>query len=544
MPLKSRADLKNTFVNGYIPTGADFCDVFDSYIHKNDGIQIDADGNIGIDCAPIFGQKLEICGNAVLRWNTYYPPNTQQGILFLGDTNHYIKAKHGQGVYLGTYNGDEGLHLREGGNVGIKADEPKELLQIGEKWTFHSEGHKFIGYNQYWDGANGTLKRVGQGSASELRFKNDGSIHITTTNTILGQDVPINYSGHSLSIANTGNVGIGIANPTYKLDIRNGNINVENGNQREIRIKGDTGSPSWRARLFLDRTDDYRGAGVQIAASNGSEDDWFIGVPYTGDGFIIGYHGSTPYNKSNSKIYVKGDGKVGIGTYSPVNGLSIESNYATLGLSSGTSNGYTYIELRKSGGPSSTRSGWLGYGDGTNDFDIRNEIAGGNIKLKANEEIQIYSDIPQPLVQHPLVTLYNPILRVDGEIVKRGNGNCATYSDKRVKKNIKPLKDGLKKLLLLKPVTFEYNGKGGFLPSTKNIGLIAQEVQKIFPYMVGEYSEFLNKEDKEKTPLLTLNTGTLIFAVINAIKELNQKIENLKKQINEKNNSKSKSGRS
>lgn len=49
MAIKSRALLKSTFQNGYIPTQNDFADVFDSYIHKTeDYITINGNGNVGI----------------------------------------------------------------------------------------------------------------------------------------------------------------------------------------------------------------------------------------------------------------------------------------------------------------------------------------------------------------------------------------------------------------------------------------------------------------------------------------------------------------
>jgi len=57
MPIIPRNDLKDTFENGYIPDENDFCDVFDSFIHKEDdvvsidpisgNVDIGADLNVG-----------------------------------------------------------------------------------------------------------------------------------------------------------------------------------------------------------------------------------------------------------------------------------------------------------------------------------------------------------------------------------------------------------------------------------------------------------------------------------------------------------------
>lgn len=62
--------------------------------------------------------------------------------------------------------------------VGLGTDDPKEALQIGDKWAFHSGGHKVIMYNSYW---NGTAQlRITDGPASELRFHSNGHMYIRT----------------------------------------------------------------------------------------------------------------------------------------------------------------------------------------------------------------------------------------------------------------------------------------------------------------------------------------------------------------------------
>lgn len=54
------------------------------------------------------------------------------------------------------------------GKFGIKNNSPVEQFQIGDKWTFHNGGVKFIGYNVYWDDSD---KRLFSGSASQIRFE-------------------------------------------------------------------------------------------------------------------------------------------------------------------------------------------------------------------------------------------------------------------------------------------------------------------------------------------------------------------------------------
>ena len=63
------------------------------------------------------------------------------------------------------------------------------------------------------------------------------------------------------------------------------------------------------------------------------------------------------------------------------------------------------------------------------------------------------------------------------------NGNFATLSDKRLKKNIRPLEPVLDKVLRLSPKVYNIkNNKQGIVPDS--YGFIAQEVEEIFPSFV------------------------------------------------------------
>ena len=89
-------------------------------------------------------------------------------------------------------------------------------------------------------------------------------------------------------------------------------------------------------------------------------------------------------------------------------------------------------------------------------------------------------------------------------------------SDINLKTNIKPILSPLSKLLQLNGVTF--NWKKDDRPS---VGVIAQEVEKVFPELVNETENFK-----------TVNYDGLIGLLIEAIKEQQQQIDELKKQVN------------
>lgn len=97
-------------------------------------------------------------------------------------------------------------------------------------------------------------------------------------------------------------------------------------------------------------------------------------------------------------------------------------------------------------------------------------------------------------------------------------GNVTAYSDRRIKKDIKPLRGALDKLLKLTGVSFTRieDGKPG-------IGLIAQEVQEQYPELIVE------AEDEQKT--LSVAYGNLTGALIEALREINNRLEKLEKEI-------------
>ena len=102
-------------------------------------------------------------------------------------------------------------------------------------------------------------------------------------------------------------------------------------------------------------------------------------------------------------------------------------------------------------------------------------------------------------------------------------------SDERVKTNINPYTKGLETILAINPITYDYNGKAGFDPTTTgNIGIIAQDVLNIIPESINTYQAKLNEEDEEKTELYNFDSHALTFILINAIKQLSAEIEILK----------------
>ncbi len=94
-------------------------------------------------------------------------------------------------------------------------------------------------------------------------------------------------------------------------------------------------------------------------------------------------------------------------------------------------------------------------------------------------------------------------------------------SDKTLKKNIKKLKGSLGKITQLEGASFEWKDseKDGV-----NIGLIAQDVEKVYPELVST---------DEETGLKSVKYGNLVAPLIEAIKEQQKQINELKSEIEE-----------
>ena len=103
-------------------------------------------------------------------------------------------------------------------------------------------------------------------------------------------------------------------------------------------------------------------------------------------------------------------------------------------------------------------------------------------------------------------------------VVYAANGTIQT-SDKRLKTHIHGLKYGLKEVMAMQPVSYNWLTS----PTSNNkIGLLAQDVKNLVPEVV------VGDESKEN---LGMNYAELVPVLINAIKEQQQQIEELKKKV-------------
>lgn len=114
-------------------------------------------------------------------------------------------------------------------------------------------------------------------------------------------------------------------------------------------------------------------------------------------------------------------------------------------------------------------------------------------------------------------------------------GGWFTVSDQRLKSNIQPIDNALDRVLLLNGRTYTLTTQSqpaeGELQTneTQQYGVIAQEVEAVFPEMVNEKAVLNNAGDE--TIYKTVNYDQLIPVLIESLRELNEKVEALEAEV-------------
>jgi trimeric autotransporter adhesin len=115
-------------------------------------------------------------------------------------------------------------------------------------------------------------------------------------------------------------------------------------------------------------------------------------------------------------------------------------------------------------------------------------------------------------------------------------GGWFTVSDRRLKSNIVPINGALDKICQLNgshyTLTTKYNDVNN-QPVTQQMekyGVMAQDVEKLFPDMISEKALFKNVGDN--TIYKTVDYDQLVPVLIEAIKELRAEVQMLKQQVN------------
>jgi hypothetical protein len=148
-------------------------------------------------------------GDLLVQGEGSFDAGGEEGTLYLGDTENYIKAVYDSGVHIGAFAATDALAVKAvTGNVGIGTTDPQARLDVAG--TIHSSGALEVG-----------------SAVKNLAIFTDGAVvDIKSTGAALG----INYPGDTDTVINVngGRVGIGVDPPSEKLSV-NGTVESTNG---------------------------------------------------------------------------------------------------------------------------------------------------------------------------------------------------------------------------------------------------------------------------------------------------------------------------
>ena len=116
-----------------------------------------------------------------------------------------------------------------------------------------------------------------------------------------------------------------------------------------------------------------------------------------------------------------------------------------------------------------------------------------------------------------------------GEI--RATDNITAYysSDARLKENVEPIGDALDKLDMIRGVTYDWTdsyieskgGEDGYFVRKNDVGVIAQEVERVLPQIVGENAQGFKAVRYERLTAL----------LVEAVKELRSEVQELRAEV-------------
>ena len=428
--------------------------------------------------------------------------------------------------------GGEKVRIENGGNVGIGQTSPDTILHITKAMSSSPTS------NIYLD-VSGTNTAGGGGSVIFSTSATAG----TTTNynaAIKGvRDAQDNASSElqfftthttdgiaateKMRITSDGKVGIGTTSPQREL-------HVELASDHCI-ISAVSGTSRLAGLVLGDTDDDDKGA--------------------------IIYDNSSDYLYFNSngaeRMRINSSGNVGIGTTDPGDALEIYGDTKGI-IIQNTAETDAGIMMRDSADPGQQAS--MKYGSGDNDLNFFNGDSttirfridntgdahlarylrhqgdtNSYIGWGANDDFRIFVGGVQMLRYDEGISGTDYTQMMDDEFRLYANGDfhadgdlvaysTTVSSDKRLKKDIKPIDNALDIVDKLQGVHFNWKEN-----DEKSIGYIAQDVEKVLPEMVTEKNHF------DKGEFKTVNYAAMVSIMGEAIKELRAEVEQLKKQI-------------
>ena len=326
------------------------------------------------------------------------------------------------------------------------------------------------------------------GGGSFLAFVDQGATGNSESGTIVFE-VDAGAPANSLRVSSGGNVGIGTATPVL-------DVHANTSDTPAIRLEQNNSG----------------GFTAQTWDIGANEANFFVRDVTSGSLLPFRIRPGAP----TSSIDIAATGRVGIGTGSPASKLTVESTAADVA-------GESYLRVRNtvsSAGllldPNAAGDAdWLLIGGFPNagDFTVREFGVGNYLTIKkTNGRVGIGTAAPDQL------------LSVNGDASKAaGGGSWQAFSDVRLKNIQGRFNRGLNAVMQLQPLRFEYkpNNALGLVSQRQHVGFSAQAVQAVIPEAVSA----------NDNGYLMVNNDPILWTMLNAIKEQQKEIEQLKTEV-------------
>jgi hypothetical protein len=506
------------------------------YTNNTERLRIDPSGNVGIGTgtSPL-SQKLVVAGDIGLKTNTD---------AFIGTLDTF-------GLSLRTNNTDR-IYITNEGNVGIGTTTPSERLEVNGniKGTnlistsltsgsilFADSGGLISQDNDnlFWDNTN---KKLGIGTTNpigKLDIEGRKKVYTLTRTqpTSVNNYVEIGYISGSnfiakISIYSSGGYlisskfyqiatdyqtsqGWKIVNPIFS------SPSMANNNDFSL----DANWSSTYGPLYLR----IRMTSIGTNPPNGN---FVIVLEIDGPGSFTETTGTgsttAPTDFFDSSILTQRNGNVGIGTTSPPDKLTVSGGNIQV-----TGAGCDSVWRP---GTASPNAGLITFGDGTGwKFHFGKNSDNGATKfmtIQDNGNVGIGTTSPGYL------------LDVNGSAHA---SSFPTSSDIRFKTDVKPINDALNIVMNLQGVRFKWND---FYKNTLGVdcdtekyefGVIAQETENVAPEVITKFKRQYKEKTKDgeevdkEEEFLSVDYGRLVAVLIEAIKEQQKQIEELKQEI-------------
>ncbi|MFZ1682520.1 MAG: tail fiber domain-containing protein [Candidatus Zixiibacteriota bacterium] len=268
-----------------------------------------------------------------------------------------------------------------------------------------------------------------------------------------------------------------------------------------------------------------------------------VSVPYANRvSDIDGASGGAISGSTSIQGNLSASGNVGIGTASPAERLTVagsmeigttSADYQYLRMGGGNSSGFLYGSYPNFG--DGIHLGYNYAGGSTSGTYILPNWGGGTSRLSLGYgDIGLYVEATAVAPSFPClyvasnhrVGIWNTSPAYPLDVAGSAHASSfPTSSDNRLKKNIKPLTNALEKVRQIRGVSFDWNEtyeKMGRSTGHREIGVIAQEVEKVYPELITTWGD-----EKYRA----VDYGRLSAVLIEAIKDQQKQIEELRDKI-------------